>query len=261
MSVNYEDKNWKGIEIKAGSTVTSWDRISLECGLTVQQARTAMGKLESNKQIIRKSTNKNQLITLVKWDKLQGLSNEDNKQTTNNPTGQQQANNKPATTTKESKEGKEVLLIPEVVSLWNEITGQSSKPAAAKNKTVIQARINEGFTIDDFQSVARSKYKEWIGTENQKYIRIETVFGNKMDGYLQAAKMVEPASARILKYDHTRLKEGETYFQRFVRNKIDPRETKEVEIFIEEEGLDLSMAKIIQSHFHHTPEKFPYVQD
>ena len=53
-----------------------------------------------------------------------------------------------------------------------------------KNKDLIKARINEGFTEDDFIKVIDNKVKEWINTDMEKYLRPETLFGTKFEGYL-----------------------------------------------------------------------------
>lgn len=95
LSVNYEDKQWKGQTIKAGTTITSWENLSKEVGLSVKQTRVAMDKLEKSKEVARYTTNKWQAITLVKWDKLQVECSKDGKQQ-----GTQRA------TTKEIKEDK-----------------------------------------------------------------------------------------------------------------------------------------------------------
>jgi hypothetical protein len=93
VSVNYEDKQWKGQTVKAGSIITSWESLSKEVGLSVKQIRLAMSKLESSKEVVRFTTNKWQAVTLVKWDKLQGCDSQQGSQR-----GSQRA------TTKEYKE-------------------------------------------------------------------------------------------------------------------------------------------------------------
>ena len=103
LSVNYEDKTWKGQTIKAGSCVTSWENLAKEIGLSVKQTRTAMAKLEASKEVARYTTNKWQAITLVKWDKLQVECNKEGKQQ-----GTQRA------TTKEYKEIKNIFTRPSV---------------------------------------------------------------------------------------------------------------------------------------------------
>lgn len=103
LSVNYEHKRWRGIVIPAGSMVVSWESLSKKSGLTVRQCRTAIKKLENSGEVTRKSTNKNQTVTLVKWEQMQG----DDKQNGKPSTSKRQANDKQTTTTKESKELKE----------------------------------------------------------------------------------------------------------------------------------------------------------
>ena len=48
----------------------------------------------------------------------------------------------------------------------------------------INARINEGHTLEEFRIVIEKKCAEWIGTEHEKYLRPETLFGTKFEGYL-----------------------------------------------------------------------------
>lgn len=110
ISVNYEDKLWKGILIKAGSMVVSWDKLSAQVSLTVQECRTAMNKLKKSREVTTKPTNKYQVVTLVKWNKLQLDDNDINKQlnrqVNNQTTNNQQTINRQLTTTKEYKEYK-----------------------------------------------------------------------------------------------------------------------------------------------------------
>lgn len=103
-AVNYEDKKWKGITIKAGSMVLSWDTLSRECGLTPRQCRTAMEKLENSGEVTRHVTNRFQYVSLVKWEKLQ----QDDRQMTGNKSARRQADDRQMTATKEYKEIKEV---------------------------------------------------------------------------------------------------------------------------------------------------------
>ena len=50
----------------------------------------------------------------------------------------------------------------------------------------IKARLNEGFTIEDFKTVIDKKAAEWKGTPMEQYLRPETLFGTKFEGYLNA---------------------------------------------------------------------------
>lgn len=77
VSVNYEDKKWKDTIIKAGTMVSSWQNLAHETGLSLKQIRLAMSKLErvgeAVRQVAGKGAGKWQIISLVKWDKLQGF--------------------------------------------------------------------------------------------------------------------------------------------------------------------------------------------
>lgn len=54
-----------------------------------------------------------------------------------------------------------------------------------KTKKFLLARFNEGYTLEDFKQVIDIKTAEWKDSpEFSKYLRPETLFGSKFDGYL-----------------------------------------------------------------------------
>lgn len=73
-----------------------------------------------------------------------------------------------------------------VVDFLNENAGTKYKSTSASSKKHISARIAEGFTIDDFKAVIEKKCAEWKGTDMEKYLRPETLFGTKFESYLNA---------------------------------------------------------------------------
>ena len=86
---------------------------------------------------------------------------------------------------KEKEEEKE--LYKSIISYLNKKAGTNYKPTTAKTKTAIKARLAEGFKVDDFKTVIDKKCAEWIGDEKmEKYLRPETLFGTKFEGYLNA---------------------------------------------------------------------------
>lgn len=97
LTANYEDKKWRGIVIKRGQRVSSYENIAEELKLSVMQTRTALKKLILTNEITIKSTNKYSVFTVVNYNKYQ----ENNKQNNNQITNQQQTNNNQITTTKE----------------------------------------------------------------------------------------------------------------------------------------------------------------
>jgi uncharacterized phage protein (TIGR02220 family)/predicted phage replisome organizer len=92
-----------------------------------------------------------------------------------------------ATDIEEEKElDREQELYSLIVSYLNEKAGTKYKATTAKTKTAIHARLADGFTLDDFKAVIDKKCTEWTGTEFEKYLRPETLFGTKFESYLNA---------------------------------------------------------------------------
>ena len=66
----------------------------------------------------------------------------------------------------------------------NQVTGKNYRHVP-KNINLVKARYNEGFLLEDFKKVIDIKFAEWgKDTEMNKYLRPETLFGTKFDGYL-----------------------------------------------------------------------------
>lgn len=74
--------------------------------------------------------------------------------------------------------------IKEVVQYLNEKTGCHYKPSSQATIKLIKARLNDGFTLQDFKIVIDKKYAEWKGTELEKFLRPQTLFGTKFESYL-----------------------------------------------------------------------------
>jgi uncharacterized phage protein (TIGR02220 family) len=75
-----------------------------------------------------------------------------------------------------------------VLELMNSILGTSFK---ASNSTMkfINARLNEKFVLNDFESVLRAKHGEWAeNAEMRQYLRPQTLFGTKFEAYLIASR-------------------------------------------------------------------------
>ena len=72
----------------------------------------------------------------------------------------------------------------EIIDYLNNAVGSSYKHTTGKTMNFIKARYNEGFTLADFKTVIDNKVKEWKGTDFQKYLRPETLFGTKFESYL-----------------------------------------------------------------------------
>ena len=76
--------------------------------------------------------------------------------------------------------------VAEVVQALNEETGSHYRPTSKATMRHVLARLRDGFTVDDCKEVIRKKSEEWGGTDMAKYLRPETLFGSKFEGYLNA---------------------------------------------------------------------------
>ena len=86
---------------------------------------------------------------------------------------------------KDKEEDKEIY--QSIVSYLNEKAGTKYRASSAKTKTVIHARLAEGFSLEDFKTVIDNKCADWLGDEKmEKYLRPETLFGTKFEGYLNS---------------------------------------------------------------------------
>lgn len=92
---------------------------------------------------------------------------------------------------KENKSKKDKTYCPslpsvaeDIVTFLNSMVGSNYKSTTGKTRKLIAARIAEGFTVDDFKAVITKKAKEWQGTDMAQYLRPETLFGTKFEGYL-----------------------------------------------------------------------------
>ena len=82
-----------------------------------------------------------------------------------------------------------------VVSYLNQKAGTAYRSTTAKTKSAINARLAEGFNVDDFKAVIDKKCAEWIGTEWEKFLRPETLFGTKFEIYLNAKAFKKQAAS------------------------------------------------------------------
>ena len=75
--------------------------------------------------------------------------------------------------------------VKDIISDLNSILGTSYKPTSQKTQDLITARLNEGFTLDDFKTVHRNMYKRWFADNKMReFLRPITLYSNKFESYL-----------------------------------------------------------------------------
>lgn len=77
----------------------------------------------------------------------------------------------------------------EIVRHLNEAVGASYRPSSKKTRQLIRARWEEGFRLPDFIAVIDTMEDAWgEDPKMSAYLRPETLFGTKFEGYLNRPK-------------------------------------------------------------------------
>ncbi len=90
---------------------------------------------------------------------------------------------------KKKENNKEIYI--SIVDYLNIKANKNYKATTKKTQSLIDGRLKEGFTLDDFKKVIDNKIATWKGTEWEKYLRPETLFGNKFEGYLNEKNSIK----------------------------------------------------------------------
>ena len=77
-----------------------------------------------------------------------------------------------------------LLICKEVISYLNLKAKKNFKVDTASHQKFIKARLKEGYVLEDFKKVVDIMVAKWKGTEYEQYLQPQTLFGNKMDNYL-----------------------------------------------------------------------------
>lgn len=86
--------------------------------------------------------------------------------------------------TKTENNNNKLLICKEVISYLNLKANKNFKVETTSHHKFIKARLKEGYMLEDFKKVVDVMSARWIGTEYEQYLQPQTLFGNKMDNYL-----------------------------------------------------------------------------
>jgi uncharacterized phage protein (TIGR02220 family) len=95
-----------------------------------------------------------------------------------------QPNNKDNSITDSSNKDSSIKPYNIVVDYLNAKAGTHYKATSKATQQHINARIAEGFKVDDFCRVVDNMWTAWKGTEWEQYMRPSTLFGSKFENYL-----------------------------------------------------------------------------
>lgn len=187
LTVNFEDKKWQGHEVKRGQRIIGLSRLADEVGITLQQLRTSLVKLEKSGDISRKTTNKFTIITIVKFDSYQSVNVDSNKQTTN----EQQSNNIQITNEQQQLKNERIkelknerIIIPkddaeffkmkELSALATKYLGWNGNLTSGKAESlrpltnIFKEDVERGFKAACDAGATSIKYVEKVASDNQQ---------------------------------------------------------------------------------------------
>ena len=72
----------------------------------------------------------------------------------------------------------------EVITYLNQVTKKNFNKNTASHHKYIKARLKEGYELKDFKHVVNVMAATWMGTDYERYLQPQTLFGNKFDSYL-----------------------------------------------------------------------------
>ena len=87
---------------------------------------------------------------------------------------------------KRAKKSVDTAIYAAIIEHLNSRAGTNYKPTTKETQKHINARLNEGYTLDDFKAVIDRKCSEWLGTHMAEYLRPQTLFSPKFESYLTA---------------------------------------------------------------------------
>lgn len=196
LRINHKDNETlignQNIEVLRGQTLWSMKDMANRWKWSRKKVENFLKMLKKEHQIYYQSTTKYTMITVINWglyqDEFQeGTSNIEKKSNKGTSKEHQKNTNKNDKNVKNDKKNIYSL----VIEYLNKKAGTKYRGTTKKTQSCINARINEGFKEDDFYTVIDNKVNEWQGTDMEKYLRPETLFGNKFEGYLnQKSKIV-----------------------------------------------------------------------
>lgn len=159
LTANIESRKWRGIEIKRGQTVTSFEKISKATGHSIQEVRTAINKLKSTQCVTQSKYSKFSVFTVINFDSYQNATEflTGNQQATNTQsTGNQQATNN----TIRNKEYKK------------ERSKEDTPPTPSKGENTPKKRASK-------PKIEKTQFAEFVSMTNDEYTSLVAKVGEQ----------------------------------------------------------------------------------
>lgn len=168
------------------------DTIAKILNTTTRTIQSSISKLVKYKFIYRKIENANE-----SYIKLRSMTVIQDTDTTKNTSYLHEENFTPPMKKTSHKynnknNNKYIVEIKEIIDYLNLRARKNFRSLTAATQSLIKARLNEGFTVEDFKKVIDIKCSEWLGSDYAQYLRPQTLFGTKFESYLNSIDTVKP---------------------------------------------------------------------
>lgn len=176
------------VKLKEGQFIFGRKIAASELGIPPSTVWDYMKLMEKMKIISIKSNTKFSVITLEKWRIYQVGDNTFNNQYDNiynnkSTSNQQQIDTNNKDNNLNNERNKEIY--SRIIDRLNQSANKNYRSNTSKTIQLIEARLKEGFTEEDFYKVINNKCDEWLSDNYMnKYLRPETLFGSKFENYL-----------------------------------------------------------------------------
>lgn len=90
----------------------------------------------------------------------------------------------------------------EIIDYLNKKTNKNFKITNKETEKHINARLKDGYVLEEFKKVIDKKTEEWLGTDMDTYLRPSTLFGSKFESYLNSNTKKEQEK-NIIENDET----------------------------------------------------------
>ena len=162
LRANYQDKNWRGYNLKRGQFLTSISSLVRETGLTTKQIRVALKNLEKTNEVAKLSSAKNTIITITNYEQYQDKGKQKDKE----GASKGQSKGKVRAIDKETKETKET----KYMEIWNDAFASTKVPKIRSIDTTRENKLHLRFqNIEEFiECISIIKKSPHLMGENER---------------------------------------------------------------------------------------------
>jgi uncharacterized phage protein (TIGR02220 family) len=183
IDIMYSGKRRK---LNPGQLRISRSTIASKLSISGSKVQRILKTFEIEQQIEQQTNFHDRVITILNWNEYQQSEQQNKQQVNSNRTASEQQVNANKNDKNDKNDKKDIYSAEaqQIIDYLNQKAGTTYRYTSEKNKTLIKARMDEHFTVEDFKKVIDIKVAEWKETDMAQYLRPITLFGTKFESYL-----------------------------------------------------------------------------